>query len=137
MQRANIVINDGASTPLAHTFNPAGETNGVHMFENRASGQPIGFERLTLSVRPPGDRSRGVYKVVGKLQSPILEQTSPSTASGIQPAPIVAYTTTGEFSFLMPTRGTKQQRKDARILLINALQNALVVALTDDLEDIW
>lgn len=137
MQRANIVLADGAATPVNQTFNPAGETAGIHAFENRVSGQPIGFDRLTISIRPPTDRARGVYKVQIKLARPTLEQTSPSTATGLQPVPTVAYTTAWDMTFMCPSRGTVQQRKDARVLAINFLQSSMAVSSIDSLEDIW
>lgn len=33
--RANLVINDRAATPVAHTYTPDGDRDGVHIFRRR------------------------------------------------------------------------------------------------------
>lgn len=55
---ANIVINDGQATPVAHTFIPVGvDKNGVILFEDRTvnsvynpSGVPLMFPRISASI---------------------------------------------------------------------------------------
>lgn len=138
MERAPITVVDGApGTPGVHTFNPNGEEKGIHLFENRAGGIPIGNERLTMSITAPTDRTRGLYVVTIKMWSPTLEQTSASTATGIQPAPTVAYTTTTEFTFKLPARSTKQARVNARAMAVSLLGTAAAISAIDDLEDLW
>lgn len=67
----NVVLTDRASTPVNHTFVPAGFTQpGVATFIEPASGGvPEGASRLTASVRrtPSGN-----YKVTLKLDVPVL-----------------------------------------------------------------
>lgn len=138
MERAPITVVDGIpGTPGSHTFNPNGETKGIHLFENRAGGIPIGNERLTISVIAPSDRTRGLYVVTMKLWSPTLEQTSASTATGIQPAPTVAYTTTAELTFKLPARSTKQARVNVRAMAVSLLGTSTAISAIDDLEDLW
>jgi hypothetical protein len=63
-----------------------------------------------MSVRPPTKASR-VYKVALKLVLPTLEQTSPSTATGIQPAPTKAYDCMCIMEFMLPERSTLAERQ--------------------------
>jgi hypothetical protein len=51
-----------------------------------------------------------VYKVTVKVVLPTLEQTSASTATGIQPAPTKAYDCTGIMEFLLPERSALWER---------------------------
>lgn len=136
-----IVINDGQTTPVAHTFNPANK-DGKEVFHyvDRAGGIPIGYGRLGVQLKRPPDRlSPGstaradVFKISAKIDIPVLEVTSPSTSSGIQPAPTVAYTETVWIEFTVHGRSTEQNRKDilayAKNLLNDSLLNAMVVNL--------
>lgn len=93
------------------TLNPEGiSPQGVAKWVNRAGGIPIGYPTLTMSLRPPTKASR-ISKVTVKLVVPTLEQTSPSTATGIQPAPTKAYDCTFIGEFMLPERSTLAERK--------------------------
>jgi hypothetical protein len=123
---ANIIINDGAATPVAHTFSPVKiNADGVASLADRSSGISIGFPLITLNVRPPVKGSR-VYKVTIRTTYPILEATSPSTATGIQPAPTVAYTLTSNTEFILPERSSLLDRTNLLALHKNLLANTNV-----------
>jgi hypothetical protein len=49
--------------------------------------------------------------VTAKLVLPTLEQTSPSTMTGIQPAPTKAYDCTCVMEFMLPERSTLAERQ--------------------------
>lgn len=83
---------------------------GVAKWVDKSGGIPVGYPVLTLSVREPTKASR-VYKVTAKVDIPTLEQTSASTASGIQPAPTKAYSCQCVMEFLLPERSTNAERK--------------------------
>jgi hypothetical protein len=72
-------------------------------------GVAIGYPALTLSIRPPTKTSR-LSKVTVKLVLPTLEQTSASTATGIQPAPTKAYDCQFVGEFMLPERATLLER---------------------------
>jgi len=136
-QLANIVINDGQATPVAHTFSPVNiDVNGVAKLADRSGGISIGFPILTLSVRSP---SKGTpnYKVMGKLTVPTLEATSPSTSTGIQPAPTVAYSCLATFEFVLPERCTLAERSNVLAYLKNYLANANVTTAVTTYEAIY
>jgi hypothetical protein len=99
------------AVPLTDVFSPEGFVSpGVAKYVNRASGVAIGFPGFTMQVRPPTKESR-IYKVTAKLVVPTLEQTSPSTATGIQPAPTKAYDVTAILEFMLPERSTRPERE--------------------------
>lgn len=109
---ANLTINDGQTTPAAHTFTvgpktvlPDGTTRYTWFDFGVNGGVPIGANRLDLDVRMPtykngtksaakaGDASQ-VMSVAYKFTLPTLETLSNNTSSGIQPQPTHAYDTT-------------------------------------------
>lgn len=106
----NVVKTTSATVGVNRTLDPEGfQLPGVARWVDRSGGIAIGFPALTLSVRAPTKASR-VYKVTAKFSIPTLEQTSPSTATGIQPQPTKAYDCTGIMEFLLPERSTLAER---------------------------
>ncbi len=109
---APVVIADGKATPVNHTFSPVNiDALGIAKWTDRIGGISIGFPTITLSMREPSKSSRN-YKVIRKIVFPVLEVTSPSTATGIQPAPTKAYELTNNSEWILPERCTPQDRSD-------------------------
>lgn len=134
----NIVVNDGAASPVAHTFAPAGIDGITARYADRAVGIPVGYNTIDLSLRAPSAKSlEPMYLATGRTKTPVLEVTSPSTASGIQPAPTVAYTLIAESKYWMPERSTLQNRKDLSALHKNFLANAAFTAVVENLESVY
>lgn len=134
----NIAINDGAATPVAHTFAPAGISGIVASYADRVSGIPVGYYQLDVSLRPPSAQSKEkMYLATFRIKTPILEVTSPSTASGIQPAPTVGYTPIAEVKFWLPERSALQDRKNLRAFVKNLMSDAVVTNLVETLENVY
>jgi hypothetical protein len=106
-----------ATVGVDKTFDPEGFVlPGVARWVDRAIdatynplGVAIGYPAFTMSVRKPSKVSR-IYRVTAKLFLPTLEQTSPSTATGIQPAPTLAYACQCVMEFMLPERSTAAER---------------------------
>jgi hypothetical protein len=97
-----------ASSP--GNLDPEGFTpQGIAKWVDRSGGYQIGYPALTLSSRAPSKTSR-VTRVQMKYVSPTLEATSPSTSTGIQPAPTKAYDCTFNGEWLIPERATPAER---------------------------
>lgn len=140
-QAANIVINDGAATPVAHTFTPLGkDEKGVFWFEQviPAPTNPLGAKRIGISLSRPqnGNRLTGDARAVVSLWSPVLE-TLGTNAAGIVPPPTLAYVNTDRQTFTLAERSTAQERKDVRVLMKNLLDNALVVSMIESLQPVY
>lgn len=134
----NVVIKDGKATPLDHTFGPdSRDQNGVAVYQDRSGGVAAGNWTMSISRRAPIANGQGVYKVVAKLRVPTLDVTSPATGSGIQPAPTVAYATEASLEFLIPARGTLDERKDILALAKNLLGHAVMASVVQNLEGIY
>lgn len=104
-------LTTSATVGVDTTLNPEGiNSQGVAAWVDRSGGIALGYPRFTMSVRPPTKASR-IYKVQAKLVLPTLEVTSPSTSTGIQPAPTKAYDNTMVMEFFLPERGTLAERQ--------------------------
>lgn len=133
-QNTTIAIQDGAATPVTHTFNPQSiDSNGVATYKERVSGVPIGQPQLSLSVRAPAGNST-TYKVTGRLTMPQVVETTDSAGKTVKS---VDYAPLGTFEFVLPVKADKIDRTNIRVLLSNALKNATVVSMIDDLEGVW
>lgn len=138
---SNIVINDGAATPVAHTFVPAQTVADFALFEDKAPGIYIGYNRLMLKLERPATKNmgrprqaNGNLRLKSVVETPKLEVLSNSTVSGIAPAPTIAYTPKVEVIFTLPERSTLQDRKDLMALLKNALAHAALQAAVESFE---
>lgn len=127
----NIVINDGATTPVAHTFYPVNVDGATSNWrENQASLPLIGQGTLQVSVR---ETKNAIKQVHIALTTPALEQITGNNSAGYTAAPKVAYTPLVGVTFNFDGRSTTQQRKDVRVLIMNALANAIIVDAVDNL----
>ncbi len=140
---ANVTINDGAATPVARTFNPGPrDDNGFQSWYEKTASAAIGFWKLMQRLKFPvagakvSDASR-VYRHEIQINTPVLEVSSPSTGTGIQPAPTIAYGPSVRVEFVLPERSTSQDRKHLRLLLANYLAHANTVAAVDNLEPVY
>lgn len=127
--RGNLVINDRASTPVAHTFTPDGDdANGVHVFSEK-TGVPAGNPRFTASLR----KSNGKFRATLKLAVPIVQT---QTINGVS-APLIIRTGYVDVNVTFDEYSTDQERKDAIGLMANSLAasqtqiNDLLVNVSD------
>lgn len=111
-------LTTSATVGVDSTLSPDGiSPQGVAKWVDRSITTPnplgvaIGYPALTMSIRPPTKASR-VSKVTVKYVLPTLEQTSPSTMTGIQPAPTKAYDRTCIMEFMLPERSTLAERQE-------------------------
>ena len=138
---ANIVLNDAQATPVAHTFAYASMENtrgsGSVVFEDRAVGIYIGYNKLTLAIaRPKGDAKSATrnLQLMIKVETPKLETVSNNTINGIAPAPTVSYRPVAELKVTLPERSQLQDRKDLKKYVIEALNNAFVTDMFEKFE---
>lgn len=129
---ANIVINDGAATPVAHTFYPQQSDPDALYRENLSGIALIGNGVIKASVKP-SKTTEGMNRVQLSLQLPALETATAQNSEGYTAAPKVAYVTTVNVDFILPNRSTAQQRKDCRVLLSNLLANSQVIDAIENL----
>jgi hypothetical protein len=132
-QQTAITLTDAAGTPVNRVFNPAkkDESPGSYRWDYRGSGIVVGYDQLTIVTRLPSKQNKNT-KVSMRLVCPTLEQTSPSTATGIQPAPTVAYNTVVDLTFILPERSVLQDRKNALAMARDLIDEALTTAVVEN-----
>lgn len=127
--RTNLVINDRAATPVAHTYSPDGDDqNGVHLWSEKTS-VPAGNPRFTARLT----QSNGKYRPSLRLQVPIVQT---QTVNGVS-SPVIVRTAYAEVNFTFDSLSSTQERADVVGLTANALAtsqtqlNELLVNLSD------
>lgn len=134
---AALTIADGKATPVNHTFSPVNiDQLGVARFADRSGGVALGYPVISQSLRSPAKGARN-YRLTVKVVLPVLEQTSASTATGIQPAPTKAYDLTFTGEFILPERSTLADRKDLLAYVKNYVAHAVVTSAVNDFESIY
>lgn len=115
--RANLVINDRAATPVAHTYTPDGgdPTTGVATWSEKTS-VPAGNPQYTASYRSSGGQLRSTIR----LRIPVVQT---QTINGVS-TPVVVRTAYLELSTRFDALSTTQERADAVGLMYNSLATA-------------
>jgi hypothetical protein len=124
---SNIVIADGATTPVNHTFAPSRVAPELVSYQDRSAGVVAGFNILTIGTRF-ATKQNGAQKVTVRLTLPTLAVTAPTTTTGIQPAPVAAYECFFAGEFVLPSGSTTQNRKD----LLALVKNLMAASVLDD-----
>lgn len=134
---ASMTLADGQATPVNHTFAPVGiDQASVAKWADRSGGIALGFPAVSFSLRAPSKASRN-FRLTAKVVTPVLEVTSPSTATGIQPAPTLAYNLVANVDIILPERSTVAQRKDLLAYLQNYLASTVVESAVEDFEQVY
>lgn len=129
----NIVINDGASPSVAHTFAVKSNDNRVSRYEDRAGGIPLGFGKLAVKI---SDINKNNRRVEFTIETPVLEAVSGANPSGFVPAASVAYYNKVTIGFVTNNRSTTRDRKDLLAYVKNLMALPLVSSIVVDGEEI-
>jgi len=133
--QADIVINDDAATPVAHTFSKRGATMDLAVYKDLSSGMDIGIPVITQSLKKTGKGDTAVNKVDVRIFVPVLETISGSDG-GYTPSPKVAYQLANKMEFWSPVRSSLQNRKDLfayakNLLAISSGSNSVYQAVVN------
>lgn len=135
-QIANLVLADGQATPVNHTFSPIDVRDGVAKWADKVGGISVGFPVITYSVRQPSKAARS-YKITRKITLPVLAQTSPSTSTGIQPAPTKAYELIHNSEWVLPEQSTLADRQNLLAYVKNFDANVVMKNGAELFETVW
>lgn len=127
--RANIVINDGASTPVAHTFNPMGKPAGseYEFYVERVSGKPEFQSEIRIKTQQPTKNGQP-YKVA-------ITMIQPKTVN-VGGVDTLDRQSRLDLTFTVGSKSNTQDRKDLRTMLANLLANTQVIGVIDNLETV-
>lgn len=141
---APIVINDGQTTPVAHTFTPTGrpgDGNQRWSYTDDVGGISLGMPEITHMISRPASGSRTsdssrVTRVKASVRVPVLE-TLGNSAAGYPPAPTLAYYLLANVEFIMPERSTEANRKDLLAFVANLMDHSVMTELAVKLRDVY
>jgi hypothetical protein len=120
------LLSTSATVGIDKTLSPDGlAAPGVQRWVDRSGGIEAGYPRLTIGIRKPTKDSR-LSRVTVKLDLPTLATTAPTTSTGIQPAPQVAYRNAFVGEWFFPERGTLAERT----VLLSILHSLFVSTIT-------
>lgn len=137
--QVNLTLNDGQTTPVAHTFstNGAGWSDSaqaiVANWVDRSPGFAIGYWKASLSFKEPSKNKKN-YTVLAKSSVPVMEVLNSSTYSGITPAPTVSYMPISTTKFDIPERSSSDSRKNQLAIHRNLIAHAVMTSAVVDLE---
>nr|URG16522.1 MAG: coat protein [Leviviridae sp.] len=130
---ANIVINDGAATPVAHTFAPSRQSGDLFEWNDRAAGVAAGFNKISVLTRY-GTSSNAGQRVTLKVIAPTLAVTAPTSGSGVQPNPVAAYTALATIEFLIPNASDAAARANIHAFVKNLVATTFVENMIKNLD---
>lgn len=111
--RANLVINDRAATPVAHTFTPDGSDKNNVAYWSEKTSVPAGNPQVSWSLT----KSNGKYKLVGKYTVPVVQT---QTINGVS-SPIVLRIGRAKVEFDFDALSLTQERADLVGFVYNSL----------------
>lgn len=111
--QANIVINDGKTTPVAHTFNPKGSRvtapgKTVSLWRDQSPANAEGY--LSITEQHSAPNANGLEKFRYLFEVPVLEQAA--SGGSYVAAPKVAYVVVGSVEVWAPKRASQDELKD-------------------------
>lgn len=122
---ANIVVFDGAATPVSHTLVPVSVSRENGMIEaawrEQIAGLPVEAQ-VNASMRQRKLPS-GVVQSEFRVNVPVMESISGQNAAGYTAAPKVAFVDTYVITNYAHARSTITSRRLARMLAVNIANN--------------
>lgn len=127
-QIANIVVFDGASTPVSHTLVPVEVVKDPNTgaitatWREQNPGLPV-YAQITARARLSKTKASGVWNTDFRVEVPVMESVAGQNAAGYTAAPKVAYVdTTGVYGHYHE-RGTIAGRRLSRQIALNIGNN--------------
>lgn len=136
--QANIVINDGAGTPVARTFAPKGVTM-VDSKQSKATWREnagVYLGQPTIEEYHTSPNSNGIEKFKWVFKLPTL-QTVGTNDAGITPPPNVAYVTLGVVEFHLPVQATDLELSHIRAFVENFSATAMFENAVETRDASW
>jgi hypothetical protein len=125
---AALVINDGAATPVAHTFAPVTTDGSLAKWADRSPSIPSGFRTITEEVLEPSG-NRTAYKITLGFFFPVV-----ATVNAVD---TVVRFSSANVVFNMAPDSTQQERDDNLTYVINCLSHAEVRNSVEKLEPFY
>lgn len=126
----NLTINDGQSTPVAHTFGPVVANGNESRWADRSGGKPAGYLLINSRQKDPSNGARN-YRMQFEIVLPTVA-TDPTTGKDY-----IARTARCNVEFVLPESSVLQERKDVRAYCRNLLADSMVTSIIENLEHVY
>jgi len=124
----NLTVNDGAATPVAVTFHPESVSGGNATFRDDRNGISALMPRIIVQFSP-ASANRPSNRVSFRVNYPVKK-----TVDGVE---MLDKILRSETNFVLPDGATTQERKDLLAFHVNALSNALIKSVVEDVLPIY
>lgn len=126
---ATITVNDGASTPVAHSFDPVRIEGDVARYQNKVAAAILGRETMNMRLSAsPKVRSAAIDLRVPYLVSEVI--------NGVTVYKVQSFAQI-KSQILIPLDWTPAQAKNVRVLGANLLLHATIGLMVDEQEFVW
>lgn len=124
-QAVNVVLNDGAGTPVAVTFTPIKASPDLSMFKDRRLAKLAYWPEITVSTSLPTTK-RDTTRSEVRVAIPVVDAISG----------LVTDTIRGSVVFTIPQVAAASDVNNAYAFMANSLSNALIKAALRDIDPI-
>lgn len=125
---AALSINDGQTTPVAHTFSPQSTTGAKAMWADRSPSIPAGYRTISHEIAEPSG-NRTVYRDTFGFMIPVVATVDGSDT-------VVRYNS-ADIRLNVHPQSTLQERKDLIAYVTNFLANATVKTSVENQEPFY
>lgn len=125
---AALSINDGQTTPVAHSFNPVTTDGAAAKWADRSPTIPSGYRTISHEVLPPSGQ-RTVNRITLGFMIPVV-----ATVNGVDT--VVRYSS-GQVILNIHPDSLLQERKDLLAYMANTLANANVKTSVENIEPFY
>jgi hypothetical protein len=124
---SNIVISDGQSTPVAHTFVPARKAGDVVFWEERVTANTAaGFYTISIGANSPTSRQVVRAKIALAIPFEVLDSDT-----GLYSYPSIGR---ANIDILVPVSATVGERANLYAYIKNLVSNSVIDNLVNDLD---
>lgn len=129
-----IVVLDAASTPVSHTFQPQRADGTSSLFLEQSNGSSIGYWPLTVGlVGPKAGQAERFSRFTLNLAIPVVANADLNGVS----VPQLQYTSRVNLEIKLPEQCTLQNRKDLRKILVGILNDASIVSMIEQQQNLY
>lgn len=134
MEVTTIVVPDAAATPVNHTFSPTKVVGDTAFLLEKSASNSTGYWSLGLTQRAPlQGQSDKVYRTKVSLAIPVMFD---EIINGVTRA-VLGYTMRANAEFIVPANATLQNRKDLRKLFVGILNDAAVIDMAEQQNNLY
>lgn len=125
---AALTVNDGATTPVAHTFSPQTTSGSMAKWADRTPSIPAGYRTISHELAEPNG-NRTVNKITMGFMCP--------TVAAVDGSDTVVRYSSAKLELNLHPQSTLQERKDLLAYVANSLGLAVIKTSVENVEPFY